>query len=92
LESIRNAYFVKKLNGICFKSAFRNFSLAFITEYKIALKLLKNILSNTILQEIMLIVTGMPGSGKDEFVQVAKQLGWMDVHMGNTVKGQFFLL
>ncbi|MCL4438917.1 MAG: flagellar hook-basal body complex protein FliE [Candidatus Thermoplasmatota archaeon] len=43
-------------------------------------------MSNTILQEIMLIVTGMPGSGKDEFVQVAKQLGWMDVHMGNTVK------
>ncbi len=34
----------------------------------------------------MLIVTGMPGSGKDEFVQVAKKLGWLDVHMGNTVK------
>lgn len=34
----------------------------------------------------MLIVTGMPGSGKDEFVKVAKSLGFTDVHMGDTVK------
>ena len=34
----------------------------------------------------MLVVTGMPGSGKDEFVKVARRLGWEDVHMGNTVK------
>lgn len=34
----------------------------------------------------MIIVTGMPGSGKDEFVQVAKSLGYLDVHMGDTVK------
>ncbi len=34
----------------------------------------------------VLIVTGMPGSGKDEFVKVAKLLGFKDVHMGDTVK------
>ncbi len=34
----------------------------------------------------MLIITGMPGSGKDEFVKVAKEFGFLDVHMGNTVK------
>lgn len=34
----------------------------------------------------MIIVTGMPGSGKDEFVKVAKGLGFRDVHMGDTVK------
>ena len=34
----------------------------------------------------MLIITGMPGSGKDEFVKVAKELGFIDAHMGNTVK------
>ncbi len=34
----------------------------------------------------MLIITGMPGSGKDEFVKVAKSMGFIDAHMGNTVK------
>jgi dephospho-CoA kinase len=34
----------------------------------------------------MLVITGMPGAGKDEFVKVAKELGWKDIHMGNTVK------
>ncbi|MHB1439334.1 MAG: AAA family ATPase [Cuniculiplasma sp.] len=34
----------------------------------------------------MLIVTGMPGSGKDEFIKVAKKLGWADYHMGDTVR------
>lgn len=34
----------------------------------------------------MLIVTGMPGAGKDEFIQVAKTLGWRDFHMGDTVR------
>lgn len=34
----------------------------------------------------MIIVTGMPGSGKDEFVKIAKRLGFKDVHMGDTVK------
>ncbi len=34
----------------------------------------------------MIIVTGMPGAGKDEFVKVAKSLGFLDVHMGDTVK------
>ncbi len=34
----------------------------------------------------MLIITGMPGSGKDEFVKVAVSLGFKDAHMGNTVK------
>ncbi|WP_337859943.1 AAA family ATPase [Ferroplasma sp.] len=34
----------------------------------------------------MLIITGMPGSGKDEFVQVAKAMGFIDAHMGNEVK------
>ncbi|HIH60626.1 MAG TPA: flagellar hook-basal body complex protein FliE [Ferroplasma sp.] len=34
----------------------------------------------------MLIITGMPGSGKDEFVKVAKSMGFIDAHMGNAVK------
>lgn len=34
----------------------------------------------------MIIVTGMPGSGKDEFVKVARKMGFVDVHMGDTVK------
>ena len=34
----------------------------------------------------MLIITGMPGAGKDEFVKVAKEFGFVDVHMGDTVK------
>lgn len=34
----------------------------------------------------MIIVTGMPGAGKDEFVKVARSLGFKDVHMGDTVK------
>lgn len=34
----------------------------------------------------MIILTGMPGSGKDEFVKVARELGFVDVHMGETVK------
>lgn len=34
----------------------------------------------------MIIITGMPGAGKDEFVKVAKKRGFIDVHMGDTVK------
>ena len=34
----------------------------------------------------MLIVTGMPGSGKDEFIKVAKSMGWKDYHMGDVVR------
>lgn len=34
----------------------------------------------------MLIVTGMPGSGKDEFIKVAKKMGWKDYHMGDIVR------
>lgn len=34
----------------------------------------------------MIILTGMPGSGKDEFVRVAREIGFSDVHMGDTVK------
>lgn len=34
----------------------------------------------------MIVVTGMPGAGKDEFVKVARLLGFLDVHMGDTVK------
>lgn len=34
----------------------------------------------------MIIVTGMPGAGKDEFVKVARKKGFVDVHMGDTVK------
>jgi dephospho-CoA kinase len=34
----------------------------------------------------MLIITGMPGSGKDEFIKVAKSKGFIDAHMGNEVK------
>lgn len=34
----------------------------------------------------MMIVTGMPGAGKDEFIKVANKLGITDVHMGNSVR------
>ena len=34
----------------------------------------------------MLIVTGMPGAGKDEFIKVARSMGFVDVHMGDTVR------
>lgn len=34
----------------------------------------------------MIIVTGMPGSGKDEFINVAKLRGLKDYHMGNVVR------
>lgn len=34
----------------------------------------------------MIVVTGMPGSGKDEFIKVAKTLGWIDIHMGDEVR------
>lgn len=34
----------------------------------------------------MIIVTGMPGAGKDEFIFVARELGMKDVHMGDTVR------
>lgn len=34
----------------------------------------------------MIIVTGMPGAGKDEFIKVANSLGITDVHMGNSVR------
>lgn len=31
----------------------------------------------------MIVVTGMPGgAGKDEFIAVARSVGFMDVHMG----------
>ncbi|AKA48927.1 hypothetical protein IX51_07250 [uncultured archaeon] len=34
----------------------------------------------------MMVVTGMPGAGKDEFIKVANALGIRDVHMGNSVR------
>ncbi len=34
----------------------------------------------------MMIVTGMPGAGKDEFIKVANAIGIKDVHMGNSVR------
>lgn len=34
----------------------------------------------------MMVVTGMPGAGKDEFIRVANALGIKDVHMGNSVR------
>lgn len=34
----------------------------------------------------MIIVTGMPGAGKDEFIKVAKSRGLKDYHMGNVVR------
>jgi dephospho-CoA kinase len=36
--------------------------------------------------DIMIIITGMPGSGKDEFIKVARSMGWKDYHMGDTVR------
>ncbi|MCL4359190.1 MAG: flagellar hook-basal body complex protein FliE [Candidatus Thermoplasmatota archaeon] len=36
--------------------------------------------------ETMILVTGMPGAGKDEFISVANYFGFKDVHMGNTVR------
>lgn len=38
------------------------------------------------LAERIIVVTGMPGAGKDEFIKVAAGLGLNDLHMGNTVK------
>ncbi len=37
-------------------------------------------------RRIILSVTGMPGSGKDEFIKVAKNFGFQDYHMGDTVR------
>lgn len=37
-------------------------------------------------EQLMMIVTGMPGAGKDEFIRVANSLGIKDVHMGNSVR------
>ncbi len=34
----------------------------------------------------MIVVTGMPGSGKDEVIKVAKRMGWIDIHMGDEVR------
>ena len=34
----------------------------------------------------MIIITGMPGSGKDELIKVARSMGWKDYHMGDTVR------
>ncbi|EQD53591.1 dephospho-CoA kinase [mine drainage metagenome] len=34
----------------------------------------------------VIVVTGMPGAGKDEFISVAKDIGFADFHMGNTVR------
>ncbi|MGP6219895.1 AAA family ATPase [Caldiplasma sukawensis] len=34
----------------------------------------------------MIIVTGMPGAGKDEFIKVARSMGFIDYHMGETVR------
>lgn len=36
--------------------------------------------------DFSIIVTGMPGAGKDEFISVAHGMGMLDYHMGNTVK------
>lgn len=41
---------------------------------------------DTSLAEKIIVVTGMPGAGKDEFISVAAELGFSDLHMGNTVK------
>ncbi len=38
------------------------------------------------LAKVLIVVTGMPGSGKDEFIKVAMSLGFKDYHMGNTVR------
>jgi dephospho-CoA kinase len=34
----------------------------------------------------VIVVTGMPGAGKDEFISVALEMGFADFHMGNTVR------
>ena len=36
--------------------------------------------------EILLVVTGMPGAGKDEFIGVCKEMGFTDLHMGDAVR------
>ncbi len=38
------------------------------------------------LADKIIVVTGMPGAGKDEFIRVAAGMGMSDLHMGNTVK------
>ncbi len=34
----------------------------------------------------LIVVTGMPGAGKDEFIQVCVEEGFTDLHMGNAVR------
>ena len=46
----------------------------------------RNLGWGSFLNNISIIVTGMPGAGKDEFISVANVLGMRDFHMGNTVK------
>ena len=36
----------------------------------------------------VIVVTGMPGAGKEEFVQVAKSLGYDVVRMGDVVRAE----
>lgn len=36
----------------------------------------------------VIVVTGMPGAGKEEFVQVARSLGYDVVHMGDVVRAE----
>ncbi|MCL4332263.1 MAG: flagellar hook-basal body complex protein FliE [Candidatus Thermoplasmatota archaeon] len=43
------------------------------------------------LAEKVILVTGMPGAGKDEFIGVAIEEGFTDFHMGNVVRKHFEL-
>lgn len=36
--------------------------------------------------EILIVVTGMPGAGKDEFIGVCREFGFTDLHMGEAVR------
>ncbi|MCL4328702.1 MAG: flagellar hook-basal body complex protein FliE [Candidatus Thermoplasmatota archaeon] len=38
---------------------------------------------------MVILVTGMPGSGKDEFIKIAMSEGFADFHMGNVVREYF---
>ncbi len=41
------------------------------------------------LADTVILVTGLPGSGQDEFINVAKEEGFLDFHMGNVVRKYF---
>lgn len=40
----------------------------------------------------LIVLTGMPGSGKEEFLNVAREEGWPFIRMGDVVRSHYHLL